>query len=147
MSSNNGKAPPHLNDITVQAVDKIGGHAAEQIEQAATDIRAEADVVARGLEDLAAAIREHTIKASEQVSTFVTKTTHTLGIVRELQAKMKATGDGSESRDSGADRQNIDRPHGEEKGESLGARHVPQRQGQSKPNGDAGASRLPTGAH
>jgi methyl-accepting chemotaxis protein len=82
------KDPLHLANVTIAAVDQIGEHAAKEIDEAAEALRKGAEEVANTLEELSAAIREHTIKASEQVAEFVKRSTHTLGIVRELQEKV-----------------------------------------------------------
>jgi hypothetical protein len=100
--------PLKLADVTVAAVDQIGDHASKEIDRAAEEVRKGAEEVAQALEELSAAIREHTIKASQEVAEFVRKSTHTVGIVRELQEKVFGVGgvDGSEhkfDRTNGAD--------------------------------------------
>lgn len=80
--------PLRLADVTVAAVDQIGSHAAKEIEAAAEAIRKGAEEVAKSLDELSSAIREHSIKASEQVAEFIKRTTHTLETVRGLQAKL-----------------------------------------------------------
>jgi len=83
----------HLANITVKAVDQIGEHAAKEIETLAQELRREAELVTTLLEDLAAAMREHSNQASQQVAEFVKKTTHTAEVVRGLEAKLKAPGE------------------------------------------------------
>jgi hypothetical protein len=153
MTITNGKTQPpmHLADVTVKAVDSIGEHAAKEIESAAAEIRSGADIVAQSLEDLAHTIREHTIRASEQVSQYVTMTTHTLGIVRELRERVIAKGqgiiDGGESRGGGADSGDTDQTRREEESTISGAGSVPQRTRQSKPDADSVPGGRTPGAH
>jgi ABC-type transporter Mla subunit MlaD len=79
----------HLADVTVKAVDQIGEHAAKEVEALAAELRKEAESVALLLDDLAAAMREHSIQASQQVAVFVKKTTHMAEVVRGLEVKLK----------------------------------------------------------
>jgi predicted transcriptional regulator len=89
-------APPRTRDplalagVTVQAVDQIGESAAVEIEQAASAVVDAADVVAGKLRKLAAAVREHSKIAGEQVADFVNRSTSVIETIRALQERLDA---------------------------------------------------------
>ena len=138
--------PAQIADVTIQAVDQIGDHAAKQIEKAAEDLIKNAEAVAHELKELAHAIREHTIKASEQVAVFTQKATHTVGVVKELQERINGT-DGSKPRSSGADSRNLDQTHRAGEVQKAGTGSVPQGQGQSKPDANPTPNSRISGTH
>ena len=132
-----------IANVTIQAVDEIGEHTAKQIEKTAEDLVKNADAVANELKELAHAIREHTIKASEQVALFAQKSTHTVEVIRKLQERINGT-DGSKPRVSTADSRNPNQTHRAGEVQKAGAGNVPQGQGQSKPDADPTSnSRIP----
>ena len=83
----------HLADVTIRAVDQIGENAAKEVEALADELRKEAESVAVLLDDLATAMRAHSIQASQHVAEFVGKTKHMAEVVRGLEEKLKATGE------------------------------------------------------
>jgi hypothetical protein len=80
--------PIQLAGVTVEAVDRIGVQAADEIDSAAQQVRDGAEEIARKLEYLANAIREHTKLASQSVAEYVTKTTEVMTTIRGLQDKL-----------------------------------------------------------
>lgn len=84
--------PLMIGKITIEAVDHIGSKAAAEIEQTAGQIRIAADDVARRLEQLAEAIRDHSRIASEHTAGFVNRTTQVLETIRSLEAKLAGNG-------------------------------------------------------
>jgi hypothetical protein len=103
-------APPRARDplalagVTVQAVDQIGESAAHEIEQAAAAVEEGAAEIASRLRKLAAAVREHSKIAGEQVADFVNRSTNVIETIRALQERLDAgepkKGNGSEGADS-----------------------------------------------
>lgn len=89
--------PLLIGKITVAAVDQIGATAAEEIEQAAAQVRDGAETVAACLEKLAQAIRGHSKIASEHTAAFIAKTTQVLETVRALDAKLENHGANGET--------------------------------------------------
>jgi hypothetical protein len=103
-------APPRASDplalagVTVQAVDQIGESAAHEIEQAAAAVELAAGEIGTKLRKLAAAVREHSRIAGEQVAEFVGRSTNVIETIRALQERLAAgepkKGNGSEGADS-----------------------------------------------
>jgi hypothetical protein len=89
-------APPRARDplalagVTVQAVDQIGESAAHEIEQAAAAVEEGAAEIASRLRKLAAAVREHSRIAGEQVAEFVGRSTSVIETIRALQERLDA---------------------------------------------------------
>jgi hypothetical protein len=89
-------APPRARDplalagVTVQAVDQIGESAAHEIEQAAAAVEEGAAEIASRLRKLAAAVREHSKIAGEQVADFVNRSTSVIETIRALQERLDA---------------------------------------------------------
>ena len=77
--------PLRLASATIQAVDRIGEAAAEEINKAADEIVRGADEIAAKLRELAAAIKGHSKVAHEHISTFCDKATSMLDGIRNLQ--------------------------------------------------------------
>ena len=77
--------PLRLASATIQAVDRIGEAAAEEINEAADEIVRGADEIAAKLRELAAAIKGHSKVAHEQISMFCDKATSMLAGIRNLQ--------------------------------------------------------------
>lgn len=77
--------PLRLASATIQAVDRIGEAAAEEINEAADEIVRGADEIAGKLRELAEAIRGHSKVAHEHISTFCDKATSMLDGIRTLQ--------------------------------------------------------------
>jgi hypothetical protein len=84
--------PLQLGKVTLEAVDQIGERAASEIDHAAAKIREGADEVAKNLEQLAGAIREHCKVASGHVASFVASTTETLETIRALGKQIEREG-------------------------------------------------------
>jgi predicted transcriptional regulator len=103
-------APPRARDplalagVTVQAVDQIGESAAHEIEEAAAAVELAAGEIGTKLRKLAAAVREHSRIAGEQVADFVNRSTNVIETIRALQERLDAgepkKGNGSEGADS-----------------------------------------------
>jgi predicted transcriptional regulator len=89
-------APPRARDplalagVTVQAVDQIGESAAHEIELAAAAVEEGAAEIASRLRKLAAAVREHSRIAGEQVAEFVGRSTSVIETIRALQERLDA---------------------------------------------------------
>jgi methyl-accepting chemotaxis protein len=77
--------PLRLASATIQAVDRIGEAAAEEINEAADEIVRGADEIAEKLRELAEAIKGHSKVAHEHISTFCDKATSMLDGIRTLQ--------------------------------------------------------------
>ena len=77
--------PLRLASATIQAVDRIGEAAAEEINEAADEIVRGADEIAAKLRELAAAIKGHSKVAHEHISMFCDKATSMLAGIRNLQ--------------------------------------------------------------
>jgi hypothetical protein len=77
--------PLRLASATIQAVDRIGEAAAEEINEAADEIVRGADEIAEKLRELAAAIRGHSKVAHQHISLFCDKATSVLDGIRNLQ--------------------------------------------------------------
>jgi predicted transcriptional regulator len=77
--------PLHLAPVTLKAVEEVGARAAAEIRETAESIRQDADAVAQNLEQLAAAITEHTREAGDHVSKFLARTKTVVETVRGLQ--------------------------------------------------------------
>jgi predicted transcriptional regulator len=82
--------PLALAGVTVQAVDQIGESAAHEIEQAAAAVVERAAEIASKLRKLAAAVREHSKIAGEQVADFVNRSTNVIETIRALQERLDA---------------------------------------------------------
>jgi predicted transcriptional regulator len=82
--------PLALAGVTVQAVDQIGESAAHEIEQAAAAVVERAAEIASKLRKLAAAVREHSKIAGEQVADFVNRSTSVIETIRALQERLDA---------------------------------------------------------
>jgi NTP pyrophosphatase (non-canonical NTP hydrolase) len=89
-------APPRARDplalagVTVQAVDQIGESAAHEIEEAAAAVELAAGEIGTKLRKLAAAVREHSKIAGEQVADFVNRSTNVIETIRALQERLDA---------------------------------------------------------
>jgi len=81
--------PIRLASATIQAVDRIGAAASEEIERTADEIMRGATEIAERLRALASAIREHSKIANQHVSGFCSKATSVLEGVRDLQLKLE----------------------------------------------------------
>jgi predicted transcriptional regulator len=92
----NNYIPPRARDplalagVTVQAVDQIGESAAHEIEQAAAAVELAAGEIGTKLRKLAAAVREHSKIAGEQVADFVNRSTNVIETIRALQERLDA---------------------------------------------------------
>jgi hypothetical protein len=90
-------APPRARDplalagVTVQAVDQIGESAAHEIEEAAAAVELAAGEIGTKLRKLAAAVREHSKIAGEQVADFVDRSTSVIETIRALQERLAAS--------------------------------------------------------
>jgi len=82
--------PLRLASATIQAVDRIGVAACDEIEHTADEIIRGANDVADNLRTLAFAIREHSKIAGEHVTEFCSKATSVIEGVRDIQAKLLA---------------------------------------------------------
>jgi hypothetical protein len=88
--------PIRLASATIQAVDRIGAAASEEIENTADEIMRGATEIAEKLRALATAIREHSKIANEHVSGFCNKATSVLEGVRDLHMKLEVNGSDAE---------------------------------------------------
>jgi hypothetical protein len=92
----NNYMPPRARDplalagVTVQAVDQIGESAAHEIEEAAAAVELAAGEIGTKLRKLAAAVREHSKIAGEQVADFVNRSTSVIETIRALQERLDA---------------------------------------------------------
>jgi hypothetical protein len=84
--------PIRLASATIQAVDRIGDAASEEIEKAADEIKRGATEIAEKLGELANAIREHSKIAHEHITKYCDNATAVLEGVRDLQAKLELSG-------------------------------------------------------
>jgi predicted transcriptional regulator len=88
--------PPRASDplalagVTVQAVDQIGESASHEIEEAAAAVELAAGEIGTKLRKLAAAVREHSKIAGEQVADFVDRSTNVIETIRALQERLDA---------------------------------------------------------
>jgi hypothetical protein len=82
--------PLALAGVTVQAVDQIGESAAHEIEQAAAAVEEAAGEIGTKLRKLAAAVREHSKIAGEQVAEFVNRSISVIETIRGLQERLDA---------------------------------------------------------
>ena len=94
--------PLRLASATIQAVDRIGVAACDEIEQTADEIIHGANDVADNLRALAIAIREHSKIAGEHVTEFCNKATSVIEGVRDIQAKLLAGEREAEGRETEA---------------------------------------------
>ena len=97
--------PIRLASATIQAVDRIGEAASEEIEKAADEIVQGATEIAQKLGALANVIREHSKIAHEHVTKYCDNATAVLEGVRGLQAKLEVSGRKTETqqlRDDGS---------------------------------------------
>jgi hypothetical protein len=92
-----------LASATIQAVDRIGAAASEEIEKTADEIMRGATEIAEKLRELAGAIREHSKIANEHVAGFCSKATSVLEGVRDLQIKLEVSGSDAEENDTAED--------------------------------------------
>jgi hypothetical protein len=83
--------PLALAGVTVQAVDQIGESAAAEIEEAAAAVELAAGEIGTKLRKLAAAVREHSRIAGEQVAEFVGRSTNVIETIRALQERLAAS--------------------------------------------------------
>jgi hypothetical protein len=83
--------PIRLASATIQAVDRIGEAASEEIEKAAEEIKRGATEIAEKLGALANAIKEHSKIAHEHITKYCDNATAVLEGVRDLQAKLEAS--------------------------------------------------------
>ena len=84
--------PTRLASATIQAVDRIGEAASEEIEKAADEIVRGATEIAEKLSALANAIREHSKIAHDHITKYCDNATAVLEGVRDLQAKLEVSG-------------------------------------------------------
>ena len=97
--------PVRLASATIQAVDRIGEAASEEIEKAADEIMRGATEIAQKLGALADAIREHSKIAHEHITKYCDNATAVLEGVRDLQARLEVSGRKTETqqlRDDGS---------------------------------------------
>ncbi len=87
-SASMGANRPRLASATIQAVDQIGVLTAREIESTAEEVMRGATEVASKLRQLAAAIRQHTEMASEEVADFCQRATSVFESVIELQESL-----------------------------------------------------------
>jgi hypothetical protein len=80
--------PIKLANITIKAVDRIGGAAATEIEDAARCLEEAAAKIAENLRELAGAVREHSRVAGEHVEQFCGKATSVIESIRALQERL-----------------------------------------------------------
>ena len=92
-----------LASATIQAVDRIGAAASEEIEKTADEIVRGATEIVEKLRALASAIREHSKIANEHVSDFCNKATSVLEGVRDLQLKLEVNKGGVEENELAED--------------------------------------------
>jgi hypothetical protein len=95
--------PIRLASATIQAVDRIGAAASEEIEKTADEIMRGATEIAEKLRALATAIREHSKIANEHVSGFCNKATSVLEGVRDLQLKLEVNESKAEENEAAED--------------------------------------------
>jgi hypothetical protein len=81
--------PVRLASATIEAVDKIGAAASEEIERTADEVMRGATEIAEKLRALASAISEHSKIANEHVTGFCNKATSVLEGVRVLQQTLE----------------------------------------------------------
>ena len=96
--------PIRLASATIQAVDRIGEAASEEIEKAADEIKRGATEIAEKLGALANAIREHSKIAHEHITKYCDNATAVLEGVRDLQAKLEVSGRKTETQQLTDDR-------------------------------------------
>jgi hypothetical protein len=109
--------PIRLASATIQAVDRIGAAAAEEIERTADEIIRGATEIAEKLRALATAVREHSKIANVHVSGFCDKATSVLEGVRDLQMKLEVNG--SDADENGATRNTSPLPPTARKGPAI----------------------------
>jgi hypothetical protein len=83
--------PLRLASATIQAVDRIGEAAAEEINGAADELIRGANEIAAKLRELAEAIRGHSKIAHEQVAVFCDRATSVLDGIRDLPGRLAET--------------------------------------------------------
>ena len=103
-SAPNKADPIRLASATIQAVDRIGEAASEEIEKAADEIKRGATEIAEKLSALANAIREHSKIAHEHITKYCDNATAVLEGVRDLQAKLEVSGRKTETQQLRDDR-------------------------------------------
>ena len=91
-SASNKADPIRLASATIQAVDRIGEAASEEIEKAAEEIKRGATEIAEKLGALANAVKEHSKIAHEHITQYCDNATAVLEGVRDLQAKLEVSG-------------------------------------------------------
>jgi len=92
MNIHTPRADPHkLASATIQAVDRIGEAAAEEINEAAGELIRGANEIAAKLRELAEAIRGHSKIAHEQVADFCDRATSVLDGIRDLPGRLGKT--------------------------------------------------------
>jgi len=97
--------PIRLASATIQAVDRIGEAASEEIEKAADEILRGATEIAQKLGALANAIKEHSKIAHAHITKYCDNATAVLEGVRDLQARLEVSGRKTETqqlRDDGS---------------------------------------------
>lgn len=82
--------PLRLASATIQAVDRIGAAAAEEIDETADEMMRGAAEIAGKLRELAEAIRGHSKIAHEQVMVFCDKAASMLDGIRNLQGRLES---------------------------------------------------------
>ena len=87
-----------LAGATIQAVDRIGEAAAEEINEAADELIRGANEIAAKLRELAEAIRGHSKIAHQQVAVFCDRATSVLDGIRDLPGRLAKTECGPEIR-------------------------------------------------
>lgn len=80
--------PVRLATVTMEAVDRIGTAAADEIERSADELEKGAAEIGKKLRELADAIRGNSKVASGHVTEFCEKSMAVLGTIREAQAKL-----------------------------------------------------------